>query len=138
MIDENFHYSGLVRRAITGVILGAIAGVLDVWVFKQDITHLWAAVVAGPTYMITLAVLTDRLQLAGAKRFSALSRVFSLPWCGGPLPCIPRMHSCLRQLLVPVLGRPMFGLKRGKVPEYMQPGMQRGFTLTEILPQRIT
>lgn len=55
------------RRAITGVILGAIAGVLDVWVFKQDITHLWAAVVAGPTYMITLAVLTDRLQLAGGK-----------------------------------------------------------------------
>lgn len=67
MIEAHVQYSGLLRRAITGVILGVVVGVLEVWVFTRDIAHFWAAVVAGPTYMIMLAVLTDRLQLAGGK-----------------------------------------------------------------------
>ena len=67
MIEAHVQYSGLLRRAITSVILGAVVGVLEVWFFKHDIAHFWAAVVAGPMYMTTLAVLTDRLQLAGGK-----------------------------------------------------------------------
>jgi|SRR6185312_4776846 len=60
-------YSELVRRAIMGIILGAIAGAIQVWFFKRDLMHLWAAIAAGAVYMITWVVFTDRLRLAGGK-----------------------------------------------------------------------
>jgi len=52
---------------MTGVLLGAILGAIQVWFFQRDITHLWAAVAAGAIYMTTWVVLTDWLQLAGGK-----------------------------------------------------------------------
>jgi hypothetical protein len=60
-------YFVLFRRAITGVILGAVAGVIQVWFFKQDLTHLWAAMAAGVIYMTAWVLFTDWLQLAGGK-----------------------------------------------------------------------
>ena len=57
----------LVRRAITGLILGVIAGAIELWFFKHDVAHFVAAVVAGPLYMTSLVLLTDRFQLAGGK-----------------------------------------------------------------------
>lgn len=60
-------YTGLFRRAITGFILGAIAGAIQVWFFKRDLMHLWAAIAAGVMYMTTWVIFTDRLRLAGGK-----------------------------------------------------------------------
>ncbi|MGQ0667967.1 MAG: hypothetical protein ACT4O4_13120 [Nitrospiraceae bacterium] len=57
----------LLRKAMTGVILGAIAGVIQVWFFKRDFTNLYAAIAAGAIYMTTWVVFTDWLQLAGGK-----------------------------------------------------------------------
>jgi hypothetical protein len=59
--------SELLRRSITGVILGAIAGAVQVWFFKRDVMHLWAAIAAGAAYMIIWQVFTDWLRLAGGK-----------------------------------------------------------------------
>ncbi len=67
MSDSTFHYSVLVKRAITGIILGAIAGAIQVWFCKHDLMHLWAAIAAGAVYMTTWVVFTDRLRLAGGK-----------------------------------------------------------------------
>ena len=67
VVEKTFQYSGWLRRAIIGAFLGAAVGVLVVWFFKHDVAHFWAAVVAGSMYMTTLAVLTDRLQLAGGR-----------------------------------------------------------------------
>lgn len=65
--SEQSPYSELVRRAIMGIILGAIAGAIQVWFFKRDLMHLWAAIAAGAVYMTTWVVFTDRLRLAGGK-----------------------------------------------------------------------
>lgn len=67
LADTTFHYSVLVKRAITGIILGAIAGAIQVWFFKRDLMHLWAAIAAGTVYMTTWVVFTDWLKLAGGK-----------------------------------------------------------------------
>ena len=65
--DPTVHYSVLVKRAVTGVILGAIAGAIQVWFFKRDLMHLWAAIAAGAVYMTIWVFLTDWLRLAGGK-----------------------------------------------------------------------
>ena len=57
----------LVKRAITGIILGAIAGAIQVWFFNRDLMHLWAAIAAGVVYMTAWVIFTDRLRLAGGK-----------------------------------------------------------------------
>jgi hypothetical protein len=57
----------LLARAITGFIIGAIVGVIEVWFFGHDLSFLWAAMAAGVTYMDTRVLLTDWLQLAGGK-----------------------------------------------------------------------
>lgn len=67
LADTTFHYSLLVRRAITGLVLGAIAGVIQVWFFNGDLSYLWAALVAGVVYMTTSVVLIDWLRFAGGK-----------------------------------------------------------------------
>jgi hypothetical protein len=59
--------SVLVRRAITGLVLGTIAGMIELWIFNHDLAHFAAAVIAGPLYMTSLVWLTDRFQLAGGK-----------------------------------------------------------------------
>jgi hypothetical protein len=65
--DPTFPYSLLVKRAITGIILGAIAGAVQVWFFKRDLMHLWASIAAGSVYMTTWVLFTDWLKLAGGK-----------------------------------------------------------------------
>jgi hypothetical protein len=46
--------------------------------FKHDLAHFVAAVVAGPLYMMLLALLIDRLQLAGGKTLlGAVSGLFA-------------------------------------------------------------
>ncbi|MDH4236242.1 MAG: hypothetical protein OEV17_03250, partial [Nitrospira sp.] len=67
MADTTFHSSALVKRAITGLIVGAIAGTIELWFFKHDLAHFLAAVVAGPLYMVSLAVFVDRLRPSGGK-----------------------------------------------------------------------
>ena len=67
LADTAFHYSVLVKRAITGIVLGAIAGAIQVWFFKRDLMHLWAAIAAGVMYMTTWVLFTDWLKLAGGK-----------------------------------------------------------------------
>jgi hypothetical protein len=62
-----FPYSVLVKRAITGIILGVVAGAIQVWFFKRDLMHLWAAIAAGVVYMTSWVVFTDWLRLAGGK-----------------------------------------------------------------------
>lgn len=57
----------LIRRALTGLILGGIAGAVQVWFFKQDIMHLWAAMSAGVLYMVSSTLFTVRFRLAGGK-----------------------------------------------------------------------
>jgi hypothetical protein len=67
LTEPTFHYSLLAKRAITGIILGAIAGAIQVWFFNRDLMHLWAAIAAGVTYMTTWVVFTDWLRLSGGK-----------------------------------------------------------------------
>lgn len=55
------------RRAITGAILGVIAGAIQMAFFKQGVMHLFAAVAAGIVYMVAWVLLTDWLKLAGGK-----------------------------------------------------------------------
>lgn len=40
---------------------------IELWVFNHDLARFVAAVVAGPLYMTSLVLLTDRFQLAGGK-----------------------------------------------------------------------
>lgn len=67
LTEPAFHYSVLIKRAITGLVLGAIAGAIQVWFFKHDLMHLWAAIAAGVMYMTTWVVFTDWLRLSGGK-----------------------------------------------------------------------
>lgn len=67
MPDTAFHYSLLLKRAITGLVLGAIAGAIQVWFFKRDLMHLWASIAAAIAYMTTWVLFTDWLKLAGGK-----------------------------------------------------------------------
>lgn len=67
LANTEFHYAILVKRAITGLILGAIAGAIQVWFFERDLMHLWAAMAAGVMYMTTWVVFTDWLRLAGGR-----------------------------------------------------------------------
>jgi len=60
-------YSTLMRRMITGVLLGAMVGAVQVGFFGQDWTHLFAAIASGIIYMAAWVSLTDWLQLAGGK-----------------------------------------------------------------------
>lgn len=65
--DSTFHYSIFIKRAITGLILGGLAGAIQVWFFKRDLMHLWASAAAGVVYMTAWVLFTDRLKLAGGK-----------------------------------------------------------------------
>lgn len=60
-------YSTLMRRMITGVLLGAMVGAVQVGFFGQDWTHLVAAIASGIIYMAAWVSLTDWFQLAGGK-----------------------------------------------------------------------
>ena len=67
MSDSTFHYSIVVKRVITGLILGGLAGAVQVWFFKRGLMHLWAAIAAGVVYMTAWVLFTDWLKLAGGK-----------------------------------------------------------------------
>lgn len=67
--DSTFHYSVFIKRAVTGLILGSLAGAIQVWLFKRDLMHLWASMAAGVVYMVAWVTFTDWLKLAGGKIF---------------------------------------------------------------------
>ncbi len=67
LADTSFHYSIMIKRIITGVILGILAGGIQVWFFNHDLMYLWASVAAGVVYMSAWVLFTDRLKLAGGK-----------------------------------------------------------------------
>jgi len=52
---------------ITGVLLGATVGAVQVGFFGHGWMHLVAAIAAGIIYMAAWVLLTDWLQLAGGK-----------------------------------------------------------------------
>jgi hypothetical protein len=60
-------FAGLLTRGITGLILGTIAGAIQVWLLKHDLSHLWAAMAAGVLYMTTWVLFTEWFRLAGGK-----------------------------------------------------------------------
>jgi ABC-type cobalamin transport system permease subunit len=82
LADTAVHYSSLIKRAITGLILGAIVGAIELWFFNHDLAHFLAAVVAGPLYMTSLAVFVDRHRLAGGKILlgSMLGVIAAIVW----------------------------------------------------------
>ncbi len=67
LADSTFQYSIVVKRAITGLILGGLAGAIQIWFFNRDLMHLWALVAAGVLYMTAWVMFTDWLKLAGGK-----------------------------------------------------------------------
>ncbi len=67
--DSTFHYSVFIKRAVTGLILGSLAGAIQVWLFKRDLMYLWASMAAGVVYMVAWVTFTDWLKLAGGKIF---------------------------------------------------------------------
>ncbi|MDH5724102.1 MAG: hypothetical protein OEY60_01390 [Nitrospira sp.] len=67
MADTSFHYSILIKRVVTGLILGALAGAVQVWFFKRDLMYLCASATAGALYMAAWVLFTDWLRLAGGK-----------------------------------------------------------------------
>lgn len=67
MADIREIYGVLMRRAITGAILGAVTGAIQMGFLKQDWIYLVAAMAAGVVYMAAWVLLTDWLKLAGGK-----------------------------------------------------------------------
>jgi len=67
--DSTFHYSIFIKRAVTGLILGGLAGAIQVWFFKRDFMYLWASMAAGVVYMAAWVTFTDWLKFAGGKIF---------------------------------------------------------------------
>ena len=60
-------YGILMRRAITGAMLGTIVGAIQMGFLKQGWIYLVAAIAAGVVYMAAWVLLTDWLKLAGGK-----------------------------------------------------------------------
>lgn len=67
MSDLSFHVSILIKRVVTGLILGAVAGAVQVWFFDRNFMYLWASAAAGALYMAAWVFFTDWLRLAGGK-----------------------------------------------------------------------
>ena len=67
MADSTFQYSILVKRVMTGLILGALVGAVQIWFLKRDLAHLWGSIAAGVVYMTAWVLFTDWLKLAGGK-----------------------------------------------------------------------
>ena len=67
MSEPTFHYSIFIKRAITGLILGGLAGAVQVWFVKRGLMYLWASIAAGVVYMAAWVTFTDWLKLAGGK-----------------------------------------------------------------------
>jgi membrane associated rhomboid family serine protease len=67
LADSSFHYSILIKRVVTGLILGTLAGAIQVWFFERDLMYLWASAAAGGLYMAAWVLFTDWLRLAGGK-----------------------------------------------------------------------
>ena len=82
----------LVKKAVTGILLGAIAGAIQVWFFKRDLMHLWASIASGIVYMTAWVSCTDWLKLAGGKILLGAVAGARKPSCGGPLPVLLRTH----------------------------------------------
>ena len=67
MADTSFQYSILVKRIVTGFILGVLAGGIQVGFFNRDLMYVWASAAAGVVYMAAWVLFTDWLKLGGGK-----------------------------------------------------------------------
>jgi len=67
MPDIREVYGIFMRRVITGVLLGAVVGSIEMAFFNHDFYHLLAAVAAGTVYMAVWVLLIEWFQLAGGK-----------------------------------------------------------------------
>ncbi|MBM4127388.1 MAG: hypothetical protein FJ247_08595 [Nitrospira sp.] len=65
MSDAKPLFPEMLKRGITGLVLGLIAGAIQVWFLKQDLSHLWASMAAGVLYMTAWTVLTEWFRFAG-------------------------------------------------------------------------
>lgn len=69
MSNLSYHYSILIKRVVTGLILGTLAGAVQVWFLNRDMVYFLASAVAGALYMGAWVLFTDWLRLAGGKIF---------------------------------------------------------------------
>jgi hypothetical protein len=67
--DTSFQYPILVKRVVTGLILGVLAGAIQLGFFNRNLMYLWASAAAGVVYMAAWVLFTDWLKLAGGKVF---------------------------------------------------------------------
>ncbi len=67
--DLSFHYSILIKRVVTGLILGTLTGAAQIWFLDRDLMYLVASAAAGALYMGAWVLFTDWLRLAGGKIF---------------------------------------------------------------------
>ncbi|NGZ97242.1 MAG: hypothetical protein CV089_14180 [Nitrospira sp. WS110] len=65
--DLSFHYSILMKRVVVGIILGTLAGVVQVWFMDRALMYLWASAAAGALYMAAWVLFTDWFRLAGGR-----------------------------------------------------------------------
>ena len=67
MPDIRVVYGIFMRRVITGVLLGAVVGSIEMALFNHDFYHLLAAIAAGVVYMAAWVLLIEWFQLAGGR-----------------------------------------------------------------------
>ncbi len=67
MSDLSFHVSILIKRVVTGLILGTLAGVVQMWLFDRNLMYLFASAAAGALYMAAWVLFTDWFRLAGGR-----------------------------------------------------------------------
>ncbi|NJL18526.1 MAG: hypothetical protein HC938_16570 [Nitrospira sp.] len=110
MADISFHYSILIKRIVTGLILGLLAGAVQVWFFKRDLVYLWASAAAGGLYMRLGYFSPTGFDLPVGKSFWERLRVSLPPWCGGRSLSLWKICSCNRLWLACASVLPMPGL----------------------------
>ena len=67
MSDLSFHVSILIKRVVVGIILGTLAGVVQVWFMDRELMYLLASAAAGALYMAAWVLFTDWFRLAGGR-----------------------------------------------------------------------
>jgi heme O synthase-like polyprenyltransferase len=63
MTDKKDHRSrAIILRVAIGALVGSFLGLLELWFYKFDLPHLLAAMLAGATFMMIIAVFVEQLQ----------------------------------------------------------------------------
>jgi len=67
MNQSSSQENSLLRRVLFGAFAGAFLDALELWFFKFDLLHFWAAVGAGATFTSILALFVKQIQYRGFK-----------------------------------------------------------------------